>query len=643
MHGRSPWRMFFDINEGGSIFRGVDRIRIMKTTLDAVFSLEVMRNMGLLTVFYPLHNPVSTRPLAIEWANWNRICSPAVPLVKVKDYFGEVSAFRLCHLTFQCRFILPLAVAGPILLGLNQLPCKATVMMVTSAVLMLWSATYNELWKQTEARWRMLWGMEDWHQSERVRPEFKGEWDRSEIDRYTYVKKDTRRSFRRALTVLLTMFFIGLVVVTTMALYYYEAQLQASGHLHATTLLNVAIALQMRLYAFLWQHLSVWLTDFDNYELDSEYFTALVIRVFCFQFINSFVSLFYVAFFKHIWVGCLDITSCSSELAYQLRILFVVNLVFHGLSMAIPYFSFRHRLANEDKVPRESTDAMEDQNLLEGQAMSLNNLGQDGLYQNGQTQERHMMSHSYQEAQAKQPAYLLTDEVWERIDVIFELGYVLFFGFAAPDIITLFLISNLARLRALGWILVYAVQRPYPRASSGIGHVFTGLYQFMCRAAVLCNLLLLIYYNAQGPAEGDFFLPLKSALVSSQLAERHLDWKSMLVVLMVLNGAIYLCQEAIDCFIPDLPRDVLLESKRRKLIDTNFSDMMFNVQEGHALSAAYSKLLPESKKVNARGTKRGSEWVPTKAEDASRGKNLLPWDPADPWFQDVWFRTSKDR
>lgn len=81
----------------------------------------------------------------------------------------------------------------------------------------------------------------------------------------------------------------------------------------------------------------MWLNDKENHETDTEYEDNKILKVFAFQFINSYFSLFYIAFIKnHLELfgrkqpcraNVDGEPDCLAELAYQLGIIFVSRLV----------------------------------------------------------------------------------------------------------------------------------------------------------------------------------------------------------------------------------------------------------------------------------------------------------------------------
>ena len=48
------------------------------------------------------------------------------------------------------------------------------------------------------------------------------------------------------------------------------------------------------------------MTNFENFKTHTDWEKSFIIKVFSFQFINNFNSLFYIAFLKRDIEGCLD-------------------------------------------------------------------------------------------------------------------------------------------------------------------------------------------------------------------------------------------------------------------------------------------------------------------------------------------------
>eukprot|EP00927_Polykrikos_kofoidii_P040462 TRINITY_DN34580_c0_g1_i1.p1 TRINITY_DN34580_c0_g1~~TRINITY_DN34580_c0_g1_i1.p1 ORF type:complete len:904 (+),score=125.12 TRINITY_DN34580_c0_g1_i1:173-2713(+) len=651
--GRPPFKQYPTYDSSGNelkgqVFGSVDRLKIMKAVVDRTFSLGVMRKLGLIVTHYPLHETASLVPLSREWGNWRLLWSYSVPLEKVRAYFGESVSFRLCQLSVQSRLLVPFLVLAPILALLQYTSIKQYAMLISSIIFMSWSFAYLLIYQREESRCRMSWGMDNFAVVETKRPEFTGAWTPWAVDRHTIVKRDLKSKWKRLFTNIVTVVFMAAVIGATVALYAYEHNLKARGATNVSWI-NFALTIEMRIWTSLWEYLATKLTDYDNYETESAYFQALVFRVFVFQFVNSFSALFYTAFFKHMYETCgSEGVNCTAELSHQLLILFAANLFFHVLAMVQPLVTYRIKLhAEEAKGTTTGTTTKEKSQTNEktpspgGQAAERrdsrrnsedSDLGEaDKLLQTSAQGP----SHSYQESQAKMNEYDLVVEVWERVDAIIELAYVTFFGFVAPSLLLIFWLSTVMRVRAMGWTLLNVTQRPYPKGASGIGSVFDGLYNLTCGLAVAVNISLLMIYSARQPGH-DMFERLKEMVAHPVEGENPaLDWKTMLVILLLWVISVFGIWRSVVIMIGAVPSDVLLDVKRREIITHRFQKVVTNANVEHPMAVAYAKLSAASTQVHARKAAKGSSWQPGDPINLASGKNVLPWDQSDPWFETV--------
>lgn len=484
----------------------------------------------------------------------------------------------------------------------------------------------------------MHWGLENFGELDVPRPQYKGKLVDSEVDGTSKVLKDRYGKLKRLLTQTITFAFISWVVFSVCLLYGFEKEWEEQKLEQRAKFVKVLVAIQMITYTQVWRIVAVKLTDFDNWRTENEYYEALVYRVFSFSFINSFFPLFYTALILHMGSDCGAKGTCTSELGAQLRVLFLMSMFFELLNGLQPYLAYRFELW------REGSSASSEHGHASGE-------------------------HDYKEAQQKLGSPTVDEEIWMRVDNLMELGYVLFFGFSAPEILLLFLFTNLLRMKALGWMLINALRRPFPRRSPGIGAAFFSLYIVICRVAVVSNIVLLLVYNAQGASADDLFrqfkllvanpLPAPSAAEMAaattkcaQLAEssmhsmttcanqRSLDWKSILAAAMLLDRVVVGILWCIDVFIPDVPKDVSLLIQRREVIVANLRK---STKENPNPAAAEKELrrvitsLPSSYRGicvtdndNGTGTYR---WSPIELEELAKPGAVPPLCSDDPWFQ----------
>lgn len=98
----------------------------------------------------------------------------------------------------------------------------------------------------------------------------------------------------------------------------------------------------------LFQYVAKYLNDWENHKTETEYQDALIVKTFFFQFLNSYTSLFYIAFFKGTVARNIfgvpslrdecDFGSCFTELMIQLAIIFVGKQLLNQVTeVVVPY------------------------------------------------------------------------------------------------------------------------------------------------------------------------------------------------------------------------------------------------------------------------------------------------------------------
>ena len=78
--------------------------------------------------------------------------------------------------------------------------------------------------------------------------------------------------------------------------------------------------------------IAIRLTDYENHRTDTDYEDSLIAKTFVFQFVNSYASLFYIAFFKPFIHEDPCIGSCMHELQANLGTIFLARLAIGNLT-----------------------------------------------------------------------------------------------------------------------------------------------------------------------------------------------------------------------------------------------------------------------------------------------------------------------
>jgi hypothetical protein len=223
-----------------------------------------------------------------------------IPFETFKEYFGEKITLFMIFIGYLSWFILPLSIVGLLFQVIvwhsgnfsHPLAC------FYSLATILWSMIVLYYWKRKESVTAMKWGMSDYVSQQNERPEFIGELQIHSFingkEMLYFPKNDFRQ--RSLLSLMAIGTFISLVLGVIVAIYILRFSLNSSlGELinGIAAILNVT---QILVLNVVYQSIAISLTQQENHRTETEYEDALVIKIFVFQFINSYASLFFLAY-----------------------------------------------------------------------------------------------------------------------------------------------------------------------------------------------------------------------------------------------------------------------------------------------------------------------------------------------------------
>ena len=369
---------------------------------------------GAYVAGYPLHdksidpdepgkeptNPSDRQQLKRDWARFGRIFK-FQPYGAIKNYFGSGIALYFAWVGYYTAMLAPLAVLGLLvfLYGIysadSHIPvtdvcddnnkgkwymcpmcdvkCNYWDLASTSTCLYayathlfdnegtvflavfasIWGTLFLEFWKRRQGIISHEWRTDSFEEEEEpLRPEFS---ETNKIKRYS----------RYGGVVSIIVFMIAMVIGAVVGVIIYRAVVFASlseqsdiiTQTRARIITSVTAALlnllAINVMKLFYNKLAVWLTDWENPRTRSAYEYSFTWKMYSFQFVNTYASVFYIAFFKsgHIIgtpskykrvAGSYRLDGCSEqgcflELCVQLFILMVgQQIVGIILEVAIP-------------------------------------------------------------------------------------------------------------------------------------------------------------------------------------------------------------------------------------------------------------------------------------------------------------------
>lgn len=340
-----------------------------------------------------------------------------------------------------------------------------------SAIMALWATCLMEVWKRRMAILAMEWGTTDYEQEERDRPEFHGIIIESPIDgssfnyfsesqmylRYGSSSFFTFLQYAAALGVNALILYLRLLML-------HESSIAINGVLLGSYIASTVNTIQILVCNYLFSIAAKELTDFENHRTDSSFESSLIWKTFIFQFINSYATLFYVAFAKQnlefLNDSCAN-DDCLAELKTTLGIIFVTKLIVN-----IGY-DFGYPLLNQYFREKEKWGG------------------------NVSAQEMYKISdieHTFMQEELIEKFENFDDYAEDAM----QFGFLTMFVSAFPLAAMVCYVKNLISIKVGAWKLCHVYRRPVPQIASSSG-AWVDVFEIIGVFAVVTNTGLIAF------------------------------------------------------------------------------------------------------------------------------------------------------
>ncbi|XP_017004352.2 anoctamin-8 isoform X2 [Drosophila takahashii] len=471
---------------------------------------------GLITQVFPLHEPSSLTQLQTHWVK--QIFAPQ-PLDDIAAYFGVKVALYFAWLGhYTCALGVP-AVFGTILYfilwGKGQ-TAQDMGHVLFSLFNVAWASLYLEAWKRYSVELAFRWGTLSTPPEllEPPRPLYKGPLEENNVTG-RLEPKEAPAWQRRAFRYLVSFPIIGCCLCVVFAVMFLMLRFQdwldhhnipdkgiaqCMYNLHKdwwdsklpeesvlcclSVIPKVLLAGAITLMDEAYFKLAVWLNDRENYRLQSKYENHLIAKVALFQFVNSFLSLFYIAFYLR----------DEEKLKEQLAGLLISRQIIGNLrESAIPYFVEQWKLA---KLSFNMWGALSPtQNVTRSLAEELATAEAELKAETAGTpikthQPESSSKRNIGQAEIESSLYKYDGTFSDHLEMLVQMGYVVLFSAAFPLAGVCALINNLMEIRSDAFKLAHVHQRPFGQRVANIG-TWQNALSILSLAAVIVNCALI--------------------------------------------------------------------------------------------------------------------------------------------------------
>ena len=340
----------------GSLFLRAQRIEALIGYIrDAVdpSPFELLAE-GELDAIVPLHE----EPDLSRLQSGTQVCGPLPALDAIRGYFGESVGFYFAfvdHLTMAYLWlIVPALITSVIQWVLQNSSEEAWITMAYTVVVLLWSTIVLETWKRQQVTLAAAWGMLNHEETERPLPSFAGVTRRGLYVGAAFVPEErlrsvglpaddavvetvhnrTSRRLRLSASAAFTLLLIGLVICAMLGFMGIKLALESGkvfgeryGAIAGGVINGLGITLLNKVYELVATRLNAW----ENHRTATEAADALIVKLAAFTIVNSYASLFYVAFAREAPLfgeGKSCAPDCLDELATILASVLITQQVF---------------------------------------------------------------------------------------------------------------------------------------------------------------------------------------------------------------------------------------------------------------------------------------------------------------------------
>ncbi|XP_065059124.1 anoctamin-7-like [Rhopilema esculentum] len=469
-----------------------------RSSLDPRFPLSPYKNDG--SGLYPLepNGKLETdrrKDLHETWlANFK-----FQPLWKIRNYFGEKIA-----LYFAWLGVLITSLWIPTFLGLvifiygiilsivkNEASTWSRVAFDNdltpgfALIICLWGTVFLEVWKRKNAELAYKWDVDSFEQQEPNRPQFYGtELQLNPITGlyepfYPPLKKTLKSMGSMALIFFMVLLVIGSLI--SVIVYRIISRVDWFVGQNSIFLSNVTSSVlnstSIMLLGYFYKALGKKLTEWENHRTQTQFEDSLILKLFGFQFVNSYSSLYYIAFFRErtkdgilgkgdkYTDSCGTANDCMSLLSLQVGILMLMKPMPKFCTDVVAPLFFRSLKSLARKMKRNKV-------LDEGSFVN-ENVPADVEFEDYMRNEKE-----------KPPIKDFT--LSEYTEKVIQYGYLMLFAAACPLAPLIALVTNLVDLRIDARRLLWLNRRPVPFRAQDIGMWYT-ILQLLNYIGVVTN------------------------------------------------------------------------------------------------------------------------------------------------------------
>ncbi|XP_077290700.1 abnormal X segregation isoform X2 [Arctopsyche grandis] len=270
---------------------------------------------GLIEKIYPLHDLDALRKLG---STWFLTLFTKQPFEDIREYFGESIALYFIFLEFYT-----VAMIVPMVLGFIQFFVSHETLTFFCIFNVLWVIVFLEVWRRKSNALAFNWGTIGMTSLDEPRVNFRGKMGIDSITGKIQPQSPRWKTNLKMYCVSLPIVFLCLCGGFVVMLWSFWAEDEMKKHFDPDSWMimipSIIYTALVYIVNLMYRSFCTFLTEWENHRTQSQYDRHRVIKLVLFEFVNNFMSLFYIAFILK------DTDMLKQQLATMLIILQAIN------------------------------------------------------------------------------------------------------------------------------------------------------------------------------------------------------------------------------------------------------------------------------------------------------------------------------
>ncbi|KAJ5079370.1 ngep-related [Anaeramoeba ignava] len=380
--------------------------------------------------YFGLHNTKERTDLYASWTKRpSELFQFKQPENKIRDYFGEEISYYFAFLGFYSKWLI-----FPSVLGLVFTIAKYTnekfkksygyVSLAYCLFNALWVTFFIEFWKRRIMTLAFRWDLLDLNTvDETPRPQFKGKTRKSpitgSIERYY---PEWKRKIKYLFTYSIVLIMMAAAAACSIGINWKKLKGEKNLTMGYKIGTGVGTGASIFILDYFYRKIAFYLSSWENHKTEEAFQNAMIIKLFPFQFVNSFSSLFVIAF----------VSRLPDFLDTQLASLLLTRLAIGNFQeLVVPFLKgkFRNCCSTFSRKSEKKMNPIVNQSNL--------------------------------------PQY--DNTIDDYSEMMLQLGYISLFSVSIPAVSFLAYLNNLIEIK-VDSAKLRTMQRPLPRIRIGIGN-----------------------------------------------------------------------------------------------------------------------------------------------------------------------------